>query len=581
MRLVLLGSAIAGGVIAGCLGQTTAAKAEAFTIVDAIKEAVQTNPGVGEAAANRRATEAEFRQSQGALLPQVRLEASGGPERFNQQDIVPPPIGNGAWLPARTGSVVIRQTLFDGFASINEIWRQSARVNAAAQRVHERSELIALDAAEAYISVIRFTRLIAISQDNVAVHRRIMDNVQARFDGGRAGEGDLQQARERVAASEAALAEFRQSLEDARAAYRKSVGIEPFNMRAPGRLRGLAPSKDAALALVLRHNPTIKAAELDADSAKYAFDSTAGSFAPNISLEGRTLRGIDSDTIFGRRSESSGKVVLGWDLFTGGQDSWKRTAAAERYNEQRMRLARLQRDAFESLDKAWSARTITSDRAAALLRQVNADRKAIAAYNMEYELGQRSLIDLLSAENQLYNGLVSLESTRDVAIFADYQLLAATGQLLQFLKAPQSADALPLESIPIGVFPLKIPPLIFSLPPIGPEPLNLRGALDPRTSPYGTSLPPTQSKVASFNDRWPQLTAWRDPTGMLAQLQRMVAKPSDASSAAETGAAPAPISYAADTPQVPVSQMPVSLAPMSQLPTSQPSWQPVRLNKPN
>jgi len=551
MRLVLLGGVIAAAVIGCCLGQTNPAKAEAFTIVDAINQAVQTNPGVGEAAADRRATEAEFHQSQGTLLPQVRLEASGGPARFNQQDIVPPPLGNGVWLPARTGSVVVRQILFDGFASLNEIWRQSARVNAAAQRVHERSELIALDAAEAYISVIRFTRLIAISQDNVAAHRRITDNVQARFDGGRAGEGDLQQARERVAASEAALAEFRQSLEDARAAYRKSVGIEPFNMRAPGRLRGLAPSKDAALALALRHNPTIRAAELDADSARYAFDSTAGLFAPNVSLEGRTLRGVDSDTILGRRSESSGKVVLGWDLFTGGQDSWKRAAAAERYNEQRMRLARLQRDAFESIDKAWAARTITSDRAAALLRQVNADRKAITAYNKEYELGQRSLIDLLNAENQLYNGLISLESTRDVAIFADYQLLAATGQLLAFLKTPESADALPLETIPIAVFPLKIPPLNVTLPPTGPEPLNLRGAaFDPRTSPAGTAPPPTQAKVASFSDRWPQLAAWPDPTGMFAQFQRMVAKPSDAT-AVETGATQAFLSYAADMPQVP------------------------------
>ena len=553
MRLVLLGA-----VIACCLGHTNAANAEAFTIVDAINQAVQTNPGVGEAAASRRGTEAEFHQSQGALLPQVRLEASAGPERFNQQDIVPPPIGNGQWLPTRTGSVVIRQTLFDGFASINEIWRQSARVNAAAQRVHERSELIALDAAEAYISVIRFTRLIAISQDNVTAHRRIMDNVQARFDGGRAGEGDLQQARERVAASEAALAEFRQSLEDARAAYRKTIGIEPFNMRGPGRLRGLPPSKDAALATALRHNPTIKAAELDADEAKYGFDATAGSFAPNISLEGRTLRGINSDTIYGRRSDSSGKVVLGWDLFTGGQDSWKRAAAAERYNEQRMRLARLQRDAFESLDKAWSARTITSDRAAALLRQVSADRKAIAAYNKEYELGQRSLIDLLNAENQLYNGLVSLESTRDVAIFADYQLLAATGQLLEYLKAPESADALPLETIPIGVFPLKIPPLIVRLPPTGPEPLNLRGALDPGPGPYGTSLPPPPAKVATFSDRWPQLASWNDPTTMLEQLQALVPK---APAAAGTGGASAFLSYAAEAPQA--------------------SWPPSRTSRPN
>jgi adhesin transport system outer membrane protein len=545
MRVVLLGL-----VAAGCLAHGSAAKAEAFTIVDAIKEAVQTNPGVGEAAANRRATDAEFHQSQGTLLPQVRLEASAGPERFNQQDIVPPPLGNGQWLPARTGSIVVRQILFDGFASINEIWRQSARVNAAAQQVHERSELIALDAAEAYISVIRFTRLIAISQDNVSAHRRIMENVQARFDGGRAGEGDLQQARERVAASEAALAEFRQSLEDARAAYRKSVGIEPFNMRAPGRLRGLAPSKDAALAVALRHNPTIRAAELDADAAKYGFDATAGSFVPNVSLEGRTLRGIDSDTIYGRRSESSGKVVLGWDLFTGGQDSWKRTAAAERYNEQKMRLARLQRDAFEALDKAWSARTITSDRAAALLRQVNADRKTIVAYNKEYELGQRSLIDLLNAENQLYNGLVSLESTRDVAIFADYQLLAAMGQLLEFLKAPESTDALPLETISIGVFPLKIPPILFGLPPTGPEPLNVHGTLVPGMPPYGASLLTNQPKVATFSDRWPQV-AWSDPTSLLAQLQLLVPKASGAAIADETGGASTSLSYAPEARQVP------------------------------
>jgi outer membrane protein, adhesin transport system len=557
MRVVVLVNALVvalGLLAAGCLGYASAAKAEAFTIVDAINQAVQTNPGVGEAAANRRATDAEFHQSQGTLLPQVRLEASGGPERFNQQDIVPAPLGNGVWLPARTGSVVIRQTLFDGFASINEIWRQSARVDAAAKRVHERSELIALDAAEAYVSVIRFTRLIAISQDNVSAHRRIMDNVQARFDGGRAGEGDLQQARERVAAAEATLAEFRQSLEDARAAYRKSVGIEPFNMRAPGRLRGLPPSKDAALAVALRHNPTIRAAELDADAAKYGFDATAGSFLPNVSLEGRTLRGIDSDTIFGRRSDSSGKVVLGWDLFSGGQDSWKRAAAAERYNEQRMRFARLQREAFEALDKAWSARTITSDRAAALLRQVNADRKAIAAYNKEYELGQRSLIDLLNAENQLFNGLVSLESTRDVAIFADYQLLAAMGQLLAFLKTPESVDALPLESIPLAVFQVKLPPILFRLPPTGPEPLNVQGALVGEASPFGVSALPSQPKVVTFGDRWPQLAGLFSPTRALAQLQPADQGPPGVVALGEAGSAPAFLSYAPEmlrTPSLP------------------------------
>ncbi len=143
-------------------GIWTDARAERVSISDAISQAVLTNPNIGEASANRRATETELRQTQSTLLPQVRLDARVGPERFTQE-ITPPPLGNGQWLSGKSGSVVVRQILFDGLASIHEIWRQAARVNAASFRVRERSELIALDAAEAYIDVVRFLRLVALA----------------------------------------------------------------------------------------------------------------------------------------------------------------------------------------------------------------------------------------------------------------------------------------------------------------------------------------------------------------------------------------------------------------------------------
>lgn len=133
----------------------TAAQADQFSINDAIKQAAVSNPGVGEATANRRATESEMRQSQGTLLPQVRLEASAGPESLRRY-ITPAPVGNGDYVNGRQASVVVRQLLFDGFASVNEVWRQAARVNAASHRVLERTELIGLDAAEAYIDVTRY-----------------------------------------------------------------------------------------------------------------------------------------------------------------------------------------------------------------------------------------------------------------------------------------------------------------------------------------------------------------------------------------------------------------------------------------
>src|SRR6202162_5323380 len=103
-------------LLASCLGVVAgAAGGEPFTINGPLRMAVQTNPTVGEAAANRRATEAELHQTQGTLLPQVRLEAQGGPTRLNVTDPIyttppnSPPLGNGTWLPASKGSIVLRQ----------------------------------------------------------------------------------------------------------------------------------------------------------------------------------------------------------------------------------------------------------------------------------------------------------------------------------------------------------------------------------------------------------------------------------------------------------------------------------------
>jgi adhesin transport system outer membrane protein len=487
-------------VIFGLLGVNadSAMSAEAFSITDAINQAVKTNPGVGEAAANRRATEAELRQSQGTLLPQVRLQASAGPEMLHQY-VTPAPLNNDTYLRGREASVVIRQTVFDGFASINDVWRQAARVDAAAFRVLERTELIALDAAEAYIDVTRYTRLVALAEQNLQVHLDLRKNVRARFSGGRAGEGDTQQAEERVAAAEAVAAEFRLSLDVARAKYRKTVGLEPYNLRFPGRLPELPTTKNESLDIAYKFNPTIRAAGADVLAAKRAFDSTAGAFVPNVALEGRASRGKESISYPQQYDEVSGKLVVSWDIFRGGQDSWKRAEAAERMIEEQQKHARLQRDALESLDKAWAARTITNERAAALLRDVDAAKRTFVAYNKEYELGQRTLIDLLNSQNQFFNANVSLVSARGVAVFADYQLLAAMGQMLNYLKTGKPPEVDLLETRPLGLIPIKVAPLLWTAPEPGPEPLNTVAPVERWASPFSPALEP---RVVTFGDRW-------------------------------------------------------------------------------
>jgi adhesin transport system outer membrane protein len=257
-------------------------------------------------------------------------------------------------------------------------------------------------------------------------------------------------------------------------------------------------SKDESLDVAYKFNPTIRAAGADVLAAKHAFNSTAGAFVPNLSFEGRATRGKESITYPQQYDEVSGKLVMSWDIFRGGQDSWKRTENAERMIQEQYKLARLQRDALESLDKAWAARTITAERAAALLRDVDAARRTFAAYNKEYELGQRTLIDLLNSQNQYFNANVSLVSARGVAVFADYQLLAAMGQLLNYLKTGKPPEVDLLETRPLGLIPIKIAPILFSAPEPGPEPLNV-APVQYWQSPF---TPPVEPRVVTFGDRW-------------------------------------------------------------------------------
>jgi adhesin transport system outer membrane protein len=262
-------------------------------------------------------------------------------------------------------------------------------------------------------------------------------------------------------------------------------------------------TKDESLAVAIRFNPTIKAAEADARAAKYAFRSTSGAFVPNVYLEGRASTGTDANGYVGKRDDVSGKVVVSWDIFRGGQDAWRRNEMAERYVEGTMRHARLQRDAVESIDKAWAARTLTADRIAALNRQIASDRKVITSYQKEYELGQRSLVDLLNGQNQLFNGFISLISAQSVAVFADYQLLAAMGNLIEYVKAPPPADASPLNAEPFGLFPTKLPPIHLHDPISGPEPLPVRKAEPiPALNYAAAGGPANVARNDNFAARW-------------------------------------------------------------------------------
>lgn len=424
-----------------------------LTLEKAIRQAVAHNPRIGEAAANRRAIDMEVRQQQGVLLPQVRTEAEYGSERLRGFDGLSSARSKEWRKLGGEGSLVVNQLLFDGGATINQIYRQMARSDAAAWRTFERAELIALDTAEAFLDIVRYSASIQHANAYVAVHERMNAQVGARQQGGRAGLGDAEQVRERLNAARAVRADLKIRLEEAKAAFRRSVGVDANRLGGASRLSGLPKSQNDAVNQTFAYNPSLKAAHYDVVAAERDFDSSAGRFAPRVSLEGRTTGGRDSGFRVGNFDESTAKLRMDWNLFAGGTDAARRGELRERVTEAQMRTDSLQRSVRESVHRAWAARANSGTRIGALQGQIVAARRVVTAYRGEYELGQRTLLDLLNAENALFNAALSLEAARTVAVFADYQLLATTGQLLARLNIPHHTAASPLADYDRGILP--------------------------------------------------------------------------------------------------------------------------------
>lgn len=434
------------------------AQAQRFSLEEAIRRAVTTNPAVGEASANRRATDYELRQAQGGLLPQIRLQADIGPERRRLYDSPLASQRQADFVGGRQVNLTVRQVLFDGFATVNETWRQAYRVDAASWRVKERSELIALDTVQAYTDILRLIDMIGHSARNVSVHRQLLSDVQARFSGGRAGRGDLDQVQERVHAAEAAQAELQQRLGDAIAMFRRAVDREPKHLVWPSRPKNLPKSRQEALNLAVANNATLKAAGSDVRAVESQRDASKGTMYPTVALEGRAAYGKDTQNYSGRYDDYSAKVSASWLLYSGGTDTARQNELSERVGEQQLRLSVLQRQAIESIDKAWTTRAALNDRIRALSGQIQAAERVVSAYRSEYQLGQRTLLDLLNAEQSRYNAAVGLINAKGLAVFSDYQLLAASGTLLAAVGAPLPSEAAnPMRGLKeTGAF---IPPL--------------------------------------------------------------------------------------------------------------------------
>ncbi len=389
------------------------------------------NPEVREAAASRRAIAHDLREARALYYPTLDLRGSVGPEWFDE----PTSTSDDHWLWERQGSVLIKQMLFDGYSTSSEVERQQARVHAAAARVIERSEFIALDVVQAYLDVLRQNDLVRFAEDNVRAHVTTNQDVQRRVSAGRSGLGDQRQGESRLAQARADLVNAQRRLEDARAFYARLVGSEALKLKKPTLSEKVLPATlQQALNNTAATNPSVTVALRDIESAEARARSTNSPFWPRLDLEVTGSQGHNIDGLQGDNDSFSALLVARWNLYSGGGDSARRRAAIERIAESRERMMKIKIQADEETRRSWNALVYQRKQVKVLGERLTSAEGVLAAYRQQFSVGQRDLLDVLDAQNDVFLARSAHTTAQFSALFAGYRLVAVSGELLAAFK---------------------------------------------------------------------------------------------------------------------------------------------------
>ncbi|PWE18604.1 hypothetical protein DDZ18_03090 [Marinicauda salina] len=414
---------------------------EPVNLPTAVEIALNSNPEIHQAIQNREAIAFEENQARGLYRPRVLFEASAGYRELDNPSRDAAGLGDQTLEPLEA-SLFAEQVLFDGYGRRGELERQAARVDGAAARVLERSEFIALEVAREYINYGLQTRLVELAQENVDFHRQTVERLEEGVAGRTISETDLRQAQERLSAARRRLTEAQRDRVSADITFRRLVGMPVVGYEEPSAYMNVLPSDlDAAIGGARRGNPEIGIAQADISAAEGVLKTARSEYYPTISIEGRARAGQDLDAFEGDTTDFQIRAVMRWTLYNGGINQASAQENLRRVSEERFRLHQVSREIEEEVRLSWDRLEREEELLEVLREQADFSNEVVDGYLSQFDAGQRSLLDLLDAQNTRINVLEALATSRHAHLFAQYRMLASMGDLVETmgLSAPDAA----------------------------------------------------------------------------------------------------------------------------------------------
>jgi outer membrane protein len=404
--------------------------ADIFTLRQALGTAYETNPQLDAQRAALRATDENVAQANAGWRPTVNAQGTYGVQDVNQQV-------QGLLTHPLSTQLVISQPLYRGGRTVAEVSRAKAQVRAGRAQLSNTEQNVLLDGVTAYMDVVRDAKSLKLKQHNVADLQKQLEATQEQVRVKELTNTDLAQAQARLSGAEADLVNSQGQLQVSRSSFEHTIGrpAETLEERPP--MPSMPATLQEAIQISLKANPFLVQAQESARAAGYAVDDSVGALQPQVTLQGEWQYAQGQPTGLGgfggpATQASHVKALIGQvtvPLYQGGADEAQVRQAKEQRSQAELAVADAERQVLDATRSSWESwraavKSITSQRAA-----VAADQTALDGVRQEQQVGTRTVLDVLNAEQELLNAQVAEVDAERNAIVAGFQLLSAMGTL--------------------------------------------------------------------------------------------------------------------------------------------------------
>ena len=388
------------------LATAISSNAYAQNIFEALSQAYETNPTLQAQRAYLRAIDENVAIAKSGYRPTVSLNGTYADNNTDVKNSVGNPDGDRYSYSAK-----ISQPLFNGLQTINSVKSADSMVLSEQNNLYNVEQTVFIDASTAYLDVVQNKAIVDLQKNNEKLLKKRLDETVQRFNVGEVTRTDVSQARARYARAKADRISSEGTLEASKAVYAKIIGVAPVDVKAPeGEIDKFLPkTPEEALEYAKAHNYSIRQAKNYFDSKDYDVKTNTGALLPQVSLDGvasRTRNYTDNISGVKEQDDLEWSVNMSIPLYEGGETRAKiRQSKYQKWQAQEQVLE-AERLVTSNVTSAWEYMVANKAMITSIKEQVRANEIALDGVQKEEALGNRTILDVLDAYQELLNSNV-------------------------------------------------------------------------------------------------------------------------------------------------------------------------------